>query len=189
MQRACLTIRSTEASKVLNADQINAVLDALHQALKERLPRLREPAVESVEGFGGKGTYGSIAFGILLFGGVEAQITILLEWETARKLSSKLLGVPKLEFFSEDAQLVLEETMQSASDFIKRKLSAYVPEKIETATFPTCVEGNILLSHYPETEIVKVTIQTLWDPITLFVACPKPPSTIVLPTEEAPHAA
>lgn len=168
---------------VLSAEEINGILNALHGALKEKLPRLREPSVGSMESCSASGAYGFLVFGILLFGKQEAKLTIIIEMETALKLASKLLNVPRLEAFSDDAQLVLEEIVRLAA----QKLA---PPFSQVLILPTLLEANTLLSYYPRTESLKISILTLWDPITLFVACPKVEENAASPNpEEVTHAA
>lgn len=166
---------------MLKAEQINTILNALHQALREKIPRIREPSVESVEGIKANGTNGSVIFGIILLGETQSKLTIVLDWETALKLSAKLLSVPRLEEFSDDAQLVLEDMIKSAGNGIAEKFSATQGSKTEAFILPTLVEGNALLSLYPQAETIKITIKTLWEPISLFIACPR--------VEEAANAA
>lgn len=173
MARPNLTICSTEVSKfVLTHVEINCVLEALHLGLKEKLPRLREPSVNSVEGVRSTGTYGFISFGILLVGHCNAKLTIVLEWETALKLASKLLNVSRLEAFSEDAQLALEDVLKTVSEKTA-KLLTKTNAKVEAFPLPSIIEGNTLLSHFEKSDTIKVSIQTLWDPIQLFISCPQ----------------
>lgn len=158
---------------MLSAQQLNFVLDSFHQALKEKLPRLRKPSVQSVEAVRARGVFAPANFGILLKGGVEAKITASLERETALALAAKLLGVPRLEHFSEDGILALEEVVSDCAAKIAVALSANVSPGVEAVRLPTVVETNALLTFFDESDILKISIATIWNPIDLYVASPK----------------
>ena len=118
------------------------------------------------------GTFGSLVYSVLLIGDIDAKLTILFEWETALKLSAAILKIEKAETFTEDAQFALEEVVKNAGEKVA-EIFTQSGNKTESVLLPTLLESNVLLSFHPNAETVKVVIQTLWDPIVLFVAVPK----------------
>lgn len=157
---------------MLTASEINFILGALHEAMKAKIPNLKEGSVSSVEATHSPGTFASLALSVLLLGEVDAKLTLVFEWETAIRLANKILNLGKVDSFGEDSQLALEEVIKAAGEKIAACYQAQ-NRKVEALLLPSLVETNVLLSFHPAADILKVNIQTAWDPIVLYVAVPK----------------
>ena len=166
---------------MLRADQINVVLDALHGALREKIPHLKSPVLGGMELVKTDGTYGSVAFGTLLAGDVDGKITVILEWETALKLATKVTK-GKLDHFGDEAKGALEEALQRANEIMTTRFSE-MGLKVDALQLPTLIDTNVLTALHKDRGVLKVQINTLWEPILLFFSflpdrhLPKPRSS------------
>lgn len=158
---------------MLTANQINIILDALYQALLQKIPNLRIPSAVSIQGVKETGVQAALAFGFLFIGKIETKMTLILEWETAIKLAAKIIKVEKVDSFDKNQLEALETVMQDA---IEKIMARFIEAgtQCEILPLPITTDSPVLLGSSFESRTLKIPILTQWQPILLYLSFSPP---------------
>lgn len=143
---------------MLNAKEVNIILESLIQCLEERAPALKPIAVEAPQGVTSQGTYGSVILGALLTGHLDGKITLTLEWTTALQIVEELTHT-KLDTFNEGAQRALEGVFYETAQAIAAGLVA-AGREVEIYPLPTLVDTSALLAEEGGVRTVRIGMFT-----------------------------
>ncbi len=154
---------------MIEASHINILLDALYQALVQKIPKLRSPTVGTLSVVREIGVQGAVVFNGLLSGGIDSKLTIILEWETALKLAGKITHNPKPDSFDQVQLEALEGVIHDAMERALARLEE-VSVHCEFLPLPTLTDSNVVLGTGFDSKILKIPIQTLWQPINLYLS-------------------
>ena len=153
---------------MLNAQEVNTILDSLLNTLEERVPTLRTLSIGNPELMKSAGTHGSIVLGALFTGSLDGKVTLVLEWTTGFQIAEEAGGL-KVDSFSEEAQRAIESVFYEAA---QKMASGFMEQGagVEIFPLPTLLDTSVLLGEEGETGALRLPINAPSGNMNLYLA-------------------
>jgi chemotaxis protein CheY-P-specific phosphatase CheC len=151
---------------LLNANQINSILNVFFDEIESRLPEWNGMSVGEISSVS-SGVHGPFMMSALISGEHEGKITLLLEWDTATKLAGDLLQKP-IESFDEESKEIVESLFHETMNGIASTLNT-ASQNVEYNILPTLSNSTVLLAEDRSIPVVKIPIQTRTGVMQLFL--------------------
>jgi CheY-specific phosphatase CheX len=152
---------------LLNADQVNAILESFYQELENRLPAWKPLSLGNPEALSG-GASGAFILSALFSGEQEGKLTLIYDWDTVFRVAGELLQTP-VDTLDEQTQTALwnvfHACLQSiAVRFTEQGLS------VNISPLPILSDACALLAEDHHTPVLKLPLQTRGGTLQLYLA-------------------
>jgi CheY-specific phosphatase CheX len=149
---------------VLQADKVNAILNAFYAQIEGRLPKLAPLSIDPPE-LAPSGTFGSFIQGALFSGSFEGKLTFILDWDLALNIASDILQHP-VDAPDEETLGALQALFYSSM----QSVSAVFAEQGTPVEIPPMRDACALLAEDTETPTLKLALKSQAGVMQLFLA-------------------
>lgn len=153
---------------MLNADQVNVILDAMFTTFDARVPNLTSLQVTQPEPVNSTGAYGSVILGALFTGGLEGKLTLAFDWAMAFQIAEAISGT-KIEGFSDVAQQALIGMFQEAVQIMADRFAG-AGVMLDIRILPTLVDTSVLLSEGGDGGAIRLPLQADQGAMNLYLS-------------------
>lgn len=157
---------------MLNADQVNLLLESLFTAFETRVPALAPLSVGKPAPVTTTGAYGSVILGALFKGDIEGKLTLTLEWETAFLVAEVVLNA-RSEGFNADAQKAVETVFLEAVSLMQDRLTA-LGHQVQISPLPLVMDMDVLLNEENHPGAIRLPLSHANDQFNLYLAFHEP---------------
>lgn len=141
---------------MLNAEQVNVILDSLIDTFEQKVPTLTGMSVGAPEGVSLRSSYGSVILGALLTGTLEGKLTLIFDWDLASQVVEGLTEV-KQDNFDEASKRAIEGLFQQSLSVMTDGLRARGLE-LEASLLPTLTDSSVLFGEEGESGAVRLPL-------------------------------
>ena len=141
---------------MLNADQVNIILDSLIDTFEQNVPTLSGMSVGAPEGVSLRSSYGSVILGALVTGPLEGKVTLIFDWDLAAQVVEGLTHIKQVSF-DETAKRAIEGLFQQSLTAMTDELRAQGLD-LEASLLPTLTDSSVLFGEEGECGAVRLPL-------------------------------